>query len=181
MTRSRKIRNVFVGILTIIASVILISLKDYGYLFVAVVISVSLIARGVRSLIYYFTMARHAVGGLNSLFLGIIQLQVGLFLLALYDMPRVFVMAYLISIYAFKGIIDVLRAVEEKKLGARTWKFKLITGAVNILVAVFALVCGVILKSSTIMVYIYCGGLLISAAMRIASAFRKDTVPYFQP
>lgn len=181
MSKFGRIKNVIIGILMLIGAVLLFVLPNDGYFIVSLILCVTLIAHGIKTLIYYFTMARHMVGGVSILFVGIIILQIGLFTLSLSNIPRFFVMMYLIGIYSFEGVIDILRALEEKKLDSPYWKFKLGTGVINILVGVFALVCGVILKSTTLMVYIYGVGVVYSAVMRIISAFRKYSVVYIGP
>ena len=91
-------------------------------------------------------MARHMVGGKLMLFIGIIALDAGMLSLSLQDSPREFMIFYLLGTFAFSGLVDVLRARESRRVGARSWRLTLIIGAINLALAIFAGVFGFVLK-----------------------------------
>ena len=68
MTRMQKIRSIFVAIVTILASIYMIVEPDDGLITMALILSIALVTMGLKYLIYYFTMARHMVGGKGILF-----------------------------------------------------------------------------------------------------------------
>ena len=105
------------------------------------------------------------------------MIDIGLFSLSMTNIPFVFVILYLAAIHAFSGAIDVLRSLEAKGYKAPSWRFSMISGAVNIIVAIL---CIVFLSSERMIVYIYAAGLIWAAVSRIISACRKTAVVYIQ-
>jgi len=181
MSRFDRVKNIIIGLFMIAWAAAIVLIPTFGYPFIVVTLCITLVVRGVRSLVYYFTMARHMVGGLSILYIAILVLQLGLFALSLSDVPRLFVTVYLVGAHAYDGVIAVLRAFEEKALEYPKWKMKMLAGAMNIAVALAALVCGILIESTAVMVYIYGAGLVYSAVIKIVSAFRKTSVVYIQP
>lgn len=177
MSSGQRIKNVLVGVLTFLSGVILVASPDEGLIIATAALCISLFAYGIKSLIFYFSMARHMVGGRIILYLGIIILDLGMFVLTLKDIPRIYVVLYLLVIYAFSGVIDVLRSLEAKKCQAPSWKLFLVSGVINVAVAVL---CIVFIGHGDVIVYIYSAGLIYSAAVRIFSAFRKTAIVYIQ-
>lgn len=175
MSSFEKIYNIAAGLLMIVSAVIMILIPDFGAVIVLLILSVSLLVFGIRTLIYFFTMARHMVGGMAQLYLAILVLDLGVFTLTLTDVPKLYIMLYLIVIHVFSAVVSILRALEARKYGAPSWRMKLTEGIVEILIAA---VCGVFINSLHVMVYIYCGGLLYSAVMRIIAALRKTAIIY---
>ena len=57
MTRMQKIRSIFVAIVTILASIYMIVEPYYGLITMALILSIALVAMGLKYLIYYFTMS----------------------------------------------------------------------------------------------------------------------------
>jgi predicted MFS family arabinose efflux permease len=53
-------------------------------------------------------------------------------------------------------------------------------GILNLGIALGAVVCAVVLRSITALAYLYFVGLLYSAMIRIASAFRRTEIVYIQ-
>ncbi|MBQ7715559.1 MAG: DUF308 domain-containing protein [Clostridia bacterium] len=173
----QRIKNVLLGVLIILSSVIIMAFPDVGLIIVAAILCFSLFIYGIKSLIFYYSMARHMVGGRIILYLGIIILDFGMFALMLTDIPRFYIVLYLLVIYAFSGVIDILRSLEAKKYQASSWKLFLASGVINIVVAVL---CIVFIKRGDMIVYFYGAGLIYSAAVRIISAFRKTAIVYIQ-
>ena len=120
------------------------------------------------------------VGGQAILYRGVMILDLGIFTLTIADNPTVFVIIYLLLIHLFSGVIDILRALEEKGVQAPSWRFKFGSGVVNIVLALLAFIAGTVMKSMETLVYIYCLGLFYSASARIISAFRRTAIVYIQ-
>ncbi|MBR5337883.1 MAG: DUF308 domain-containing protein [Lachnospiraceae bacterium] len=180
MTGFQRIRSTLIGVLMLISSFILIRFPDYGFMIIAGILSISLAIYGIRTLVFYFTLARHMVGGREIFYLGVIVLDFGIFTITVADVSPVFLIAYLLAVYVFAGLIDILRALEAKKLAAPSWKFRLAGGIVSIIIALVAVVFGIVLKSMDTLVYIYAIGLIYSAVTRIITAFRKSAMVYIQ-
>ena len=144
----------------------------------ALILSLSLVVYGIRLTWYYFRMARHMVGGKMLLCQGILVLDIGLFSSSVITQSRVYVLGYLLVIYAFSGGIDILRALEAKRYGAPAWKWKLISGCITIAAAVTIGVAGFCFGSVDFVVYGYCASLFYTAVTRLVTAFRKTAIVY---
>lgn len=177
MSAVQKVKNVIVGLLIILCGVFMIRDPDSGYSVAVLILTVSLVLYGLKQIIYYFTMAIRLVGGKMVLYKGIILLDLGLFTLMLSDMPRMYVVLYLLACHLFSGVVDVLRALEAKKLEAPSWKRNFTLGLINIIIAV---ACLFFMKSNRILMYVYGCGLIYSAIVRIVSAFRRTAIVYVQ-
>ena len=180
MTALQRTRNIITGIFMIASCIVLLCFPEVGYLFVMFILSLSLVVSGLKTLLYYFTMARKMVGGQAILYRGVMILDLGIFTLTIADNPTVFVIIYLLLIHLFSGVIDILRALEEKGVQAPSWRFKFGSGVVNIVLALLAFIAGTVMKSMETLVYIYCLGLFYSASARIISAFRRTAIVYIQ-
>ena len=174
MTNLQKIRTVFEGLMMLLAAAILLWQPGYGYQIIGLILSIVLIVSGIRSLIYYFSMARNMVGGKLILFLGIIALDLGAFAYTLQRIPPVYILLYLLVANLFTGVIDVLHAMEARRMESR-WRLNLASGIANILLA---LACGACFGDLTLLSYVYAAGLVYSACLRIAQAFRKTAIVY---
>ncbi len=180
MNYFQRIRKIIAGMLFIFAGIILILFAEYGYMFILLALGLYLLVYGIRMMLYYFTMARLMVGGKTILYKGIILLDLAMFTLSLSSLRPTYLILYLVGIYAAYGVIDILRSFEAKKIESPEWKFKFISGLLNLLVAISAVVFGLVMRSSDIPVYIYCVGLIWSGVSRIISAFRRTAVVYIQ-
>lgn len=176
MGNLRRFTNVAFGLVMIACSIALMLFPETALIVVAVVLGAWLVAFGVRNLVYYFSMARHMVGGLSLLFVALIAIDLGAFAFTLINNPRPAVVLYLIGCNAFTGLVSIMRAVESKSLDSR-WKPSLIHGIIS-----FALVvtCLVFMGSDQIIVAILCFGLIYGACVRIASAARPTEIVYIQ-
>lgn len=72
-------------------------------------------------------ISEFALDGKRILYNGMIIFDLGAFTVALADIPRFYIMIYLMGGIIFTGAIEILRAMEKKKLGAG-YKFKLVQG-----------------------------------------------------
>ena len=176
MNVMERIVNILIGVFLICMCLLMALVPETGYLLMALILTFLLLLAGIRYLLYYLTMARHMVGGKTILFYGIITLDVGLIALSFAGIPE-FYLLYLLIYYGFTGAIQLLRALEAKKYGASSWRLNLVTGIINVAVAVL---CICFIRSTTAALYVFCVGLFYSACVRIVTAFRRTTVVYIQ-
>ncbi len=164
----------------ILCAILIVSLEDDGYVLVILLLCVSSILSGLRSLIYYFTMARHMVDGLEALFKGIIQLDFGLFTLSISQNYSLFIVIYLLAVHAFSGLMDILRALEAKRLHAPSWRLNLTEGILNITLAIASVIFGFFLGDLKDLTWVYASSLFYSAVLRLIPVFRKTAIVYIQ-
>ncbi len=176
MTKGQRVKTIFFGVIMILGGLLFLLEPTKAYPFVTSVLSLGMSLRGVRLLIYYFTMAKHMVDGRNILYQGVLMIDLGLFTGALTQVPLLYVMLYLVIIHLFTGAIDILRALESRKYGG-SWKVNLSHGVINVLMAV---ACLCFIKVTAMAVSIYALGLIYSGIMRIVDACRKKEVAYIQ-
>lgn len=177
MSGGQRIKNVLIGVLIILGAVILIAFPEEGIIITASILSLSLFVYGIKTLIYYITMTRHMVGGRIMLYLAVVVLDLGMFTMMLTNIPKMYIALYLVVVYAFSGAIDILRALEARKYQAPSWRFSLISGIINVVIAIL---CIVFIGSTNMIVYLYSAGLIYSAIVRIITAFRKTAIVYIQ-
>lgn len=177
MNSGQRIKSILIGVLIFLGAVIMIALPEDGFIIAAAILSLSLFIYGVKTLIYYFTMSRHMVGGRIMLYIAVVVLDLGMFTMMMTNIPKIYIVLYLLVIYAFTGAISVLRALEAKKYQAPSWRFSLISGIINLVIAIL---CVVFISSTRMIVYFYCVGLIYSAIVRIVTAFRKTAIVYIQ-
>ena len=101
-----------------------------------------------------------------------------MFTLSMVAMTSFVVMLYLLGVYAFSGVIDILRAFEAKNYGSSAWMLKLLGGLVYIVFAVVLLIIGFFVGNSALLVYGFCVSLVYSAVVRIITAFRKTAIVF---
>ena len=187
MTKLQRARRLITGVLMLAFVGVLAWLafmdKDnptLAYQIVLIVLSAMMLLFGVRMIFYYIFMARHMVGGLIILLYGILFIDFGLFAIALADIPRIYILLYLFASHLFYSVVDILRAFEQRKHGAKQWKFKLALGAANVAIAFFALIGGLLLRSWWVPVVVYCVGITYTAIERIIDAFRKTDIVFIE-
>ncbi|MBO4373793.1 MAG: hypothetical protein J5829_01685 [Lachnospiraceae bacterium] len=173
MTIFQRIKNVFTGLVTLGLGILFIMERDNeAYVLIIIALSLGLAVRAVRDIIYYFTMARHMIGGKMILFQGVILLDFALLTASLSDVSKVYILLYLIAIHAFSGMVEILRAMEAKRTVEGPWKIKFSHGIINLLLA---LACLLFIKNIIAALIIYGIGLVYSGIMRIISAMRRTT------
>ncbi|MBO6093338.1 MAG: hypothetical protein J6S50_01245 [Oscillospiraceae bacterium] len=180
MTNMQRIKKVLAAILMILCSCIVIRYPEEGFYLVAVIFCVSLLLYGIRTLLYYLTMARHMVGGKSILYFGIIVFDLGIFILTTVNDPKFFIVIYLFVFYGFSGIMAVLQAFETKRFDSPSWKWILIEGIANTAVAILAVIAGLFLRSSVDISYLYAACLFYSAFIQLSTAFRKTAIIFIQ-
>ena len=180
MTKFQRIKRVLIGLLMLGCCAVLVKEPDLGFYVVALILSASLLVYACRCLIFYFFMARHMVGGKAQLFRGIIVLDLAVFTGSMVDDPKFFIIIYLLGIYAFSGLIQILRALEARRYQAPAWRRSLVNGIIDFAIAVMAVFAGFFLPDTRDLVYLYAACLFYTACSQIASAFRKTAIIYIQ-
>lgn len=179
MTTIQRIRDILIGICMILLAAMMIINAEVGFKLIASILCVALFMLGLRYVVFYFRMARYMVEGRITLYEGIIILDVSVLGLMLTDFPHSYLILYLMGIHAFSGVVDVLNALEARKLET-PWKGKLLHGLINLFVAVSCVYFGFVKNDIDSVVYLYALGLLYSALNRIVGAFRRTAVVYIQ-
>lgn len=177
MGKARRVFYVISGLLIIFFGVFMFISFGEGYRLVLLILETMLFIRGIRLLIFFFTMARHMVSGKVILYEAFICLDLGLFTLNLDDVPQVYAMLYLLAGLALSGVIDILRTREIRRLESGHWKYQVFTGIVKIATAV---VCLFSLDSPLILVSVYSLGLVHSGVARIAAGVRRGAIVYIE-
>ena len=167
----QRIRKILFNLVVIaFAAYFIYDPSDDVYKFIVYVLATVMAVKGIRDIFFYFTMARHMVGGRLILFQGVIIFDFALFTASLSDVPKIYILMYLIGIHAFSGIIEILRSREAKRTVAGPWKLKFSHGIVNIALAI---ACLVFIRYSGTVIIIFGLGLIYSSTVRIISALRK--------
>ena len=173
MTGFQRIRKILFGLgMLIVAIIMIVSPSDEKYMFVVGVLALGLAIAGLKDIIFYFVMARHMVGGKMILIQGVIIFDFAMITGSLADVPKIYILLYLIGIHAFSGVVDVLRAMEARRTVDGPWKLKFTHGLVNFALAV---ACLIFIRKSNTALMIYSLGLIYSAIVRIFSAFRRTS------
>lgn len=173
MNGFQRIRKILLGIFMIMVAIILImNPSDEAYMFILAVISLGLAITGIKDIFFFFTMAKHMVGGKMILIQGVIILDFGLITGSIVNVPKIYILMYLIGIHAFSGVVEVLRAMEAKRTVEGPWKLKFSHGVVNFALAI---ACLIFIRNSNTALMIYSIGLIYSAIIHIFSAFRRTT------
>jgi uncharacterized membrane protein HdeD (DUF308 family) len=178
MSLFKRLKELLIALVTVIFGILLIFAGEEGQLIVVCIICLFLFFEGIYLLIYYMRMARHMVGGKRILISSILTLDLGLLTLQMISMNTT-ILIYLLSIFAFTGVIDILRSIEAKHYGGH-WKVKFINGCIYIIISVALIIAGVFVNDSYFLVCCFSISLIYSAFIRILSAFRKTTIVYIQ-
>ncbi|MBR6228470.1 MAG: DUF308 domain-containing protein [Eubacterium sp.] len=176
-----KIKNCLIGVFLLFLAVEMAFAPEEAYAIIPVTVAVILIAYGVKQLWFYFRMARFMVGGKSMLYQSIIILDIGLFTASISSINnRLIVLLFLLVIYAFTGVVDILRAFEAKDNGSSGWQMKLTRGFIEIAFVIALFIIGFIFGQTKIFVYGFGVSLVYSGVMRIVGAFRKTAIIYIQ-
>lgn len=180
MSYFQRVKSFLFGAgMLILAAVLFLTPKE-GYYVIALILGLSLFVYGFRLLWFYFVMSRYMVGGKATLYQAIIVLDLALFTSSVALMNQMIILFYLLGIFAFTGFVDILRALEAKKIGAPNWKRKLFSGILCVAMTVILVVFGLFHGETDYLVFGYCISLVVSAIIRIVSAFRKTAIVYIQ-
>ncbi|WP_034444072.1 DUF308 domain-containing protein [Butyrivibrio sp. AE2032] len=173
MSGFQRVRKVLFGLCMIAVALFFIFFpSDEAYMIIVAILSLGLAIVGIKDIIFYFTMAKHMIGGKMILIQGVIILDFALITGSLANVPKIYILLYLIGIHAFSGVVEILRAMESKKAVEGPWKLKFTHGIINFLLAI---ACLIFIRKSHTALLIYSLGLIYSAVVRIFSAFRRTS------
>ena len=180
MSRFGRILNAIGSLFMIAVAVIMFFMDaEHRLKLVLLIIQTGVTLRGLQAVIYYFSMARHMVGGMNVLFRGMIFLDLGVLAGTIFEHPAVYTLIYISALHIFTGVVSSLRANESRRIGT-SWRLKMTYGITNILLAVVVLTCGIAFGRLGIAVWVYSIGLIYSSVLNIASSFRQTKIVYIQ-
>lgn len=177
MGSAKRVTYFLSGLLMMLCSVLVISSPEAGYQIVLLILELMLLIRGVRQLVFYFSMARFMVGGISIFYRGLLLLDAGLFALNLDNVPRMYTMLYLIGYMLIAGLVDAAYANEERRQRYGRWKYQMFSGTVKI---VISFICLFHLGSVEIITAIYGVGLFFSAVSHMVTSFRRSAIVYVQ-
>ena len=177
MTVIRRINIILFGIAQFILGLIMLIMPEYGTRIVLLTIGYYLIIIGYKNIWYYFGMARFMVDGRLALIQGVIMIDFGFLANSLTDVPRIYIIIYLMIIHTFSGILEILRALEEKKYGSKSWRLKLCHGIVNLTIVIL---CVIFIQNNSTAVIIFASGVIYSAIIRIITGFRRSSFLFVQ-
>ena len=181
MNTFQKIKNCVFGLILLIVAALLFFTPEEVYPLVPIIIGLALVGYGISVLVFYLRMARHMVGGKSFLYESIIIIDLALFTMSVSATNnKLVVLFYLLGLYAFTGVIDILRAFEAKAAGAGGWKMKLSRGFVCMGFVIALFIIGFIIGRTDIFVYGICISMVYSGVMRIIGAFKKTDIIYIQ-
>ena len=172
MTAAKRLMNILVSLAMLLFAGLMLLFPEDGYEAVILLLDISLLFYGLRMLFYYLTMARFMVGGIATFYKSIIAIDFGLFVFHLEQMPQKFAMLYLLAVLAFSGVVDILRAMESRRIAA-SWRLNFGFGLVKVLIA---LACLFFLNSVRLVTIIYAVGLVHSAIFSLIHALRKTAI-----
>jgi len=178
MTKRNRVKNFIQGFVTVLFALALILFPAGALPIVIAIIGFGMTLKGLRALVYYFTMARSMVGGKSTLYRGILFLDLGIFTSSLADGQRFIVVIYIAAMNLFTGAIAILKARESKKARVPQWKWGFAFGVAAIVMSVVSLITGVILRDPDVTIIVYAAGLLYSGVIMIASAFKRTAIVY---
>lgn len=177
MTKLTRVKNFIVAILMIFIGLVILIAPDESFIFVCLFISISVLAYAIKELYFYFTMAMNMVGGIQVLYKGCLCLYAGFILTSFYEMPKAAIFIYLLALLIFSNVVDILAALDSKKVGDKSWKLKFLFGLLGMALAV---ICIMNYKSTTIVTQMYAINLIYSAIVRIVKSCRKTAIVYIQ-
>ncbi len=177
MNKLQRVQNIVIGLCMLAGAAVLLADPQNGCHFILYFLALSLMVKGLSELLYYFTMAKHMVGGKLFLFIGAILVDLGFFTLSLSDESRLFVILYLLGVHAFAGLVNILRSLEAMRHKSMHWMINMVQGIVSILILVTSIIFA---EEESVPVYLYAAGLIYSACIRIASVFRRTATVYIQ-
>ena len=173
MTAFQRIKKILFSFLMFsVALFFILFPSDKAYMIVVSILTFGLAVAGIKDIMFYFSMARHMVGGKMILIQGVIILDFAIITGSLANVPKIYILLYLIGVHAFSGVVEVLRAMEARRAVDGPWKMKFSHGIVNL---ILALACLIFIRQSNTALIIYSLGLMYSAVVRLFDAFGKTT------
>ena len=167
-----RILHILIAVGLIFIVVLLGLLGNDGTKLIALIMGISLLIYGIRSLVAYFLKFRCIVGGRMQLYIGIVVMDLGLLIISSSSGSTILILILLLGFQLVTGAIGVARALEARKNGA-PWKVRLAGGIVSLVTVILGII---FFRDPENVVDIYCLGLIFSAVEHIITAFRREKV-----
>ena len=169
MRLHNRIFHILIAIGLIFVAVLLLALGKEGADAVALIIGISMLVSGIRSLVAFISKTRFMVGGRTQLYMGILTMDLGLLIISSFSGSTYLILLYLLGMLALTGGIGAARAMEAKKHGA-PWKIRMLTGVLSLAMMLLGLI---FFRDPETVVDIYSISLFISAVEHFYTAFRR--------
>ena len=117
------------------------------------------------------------MGGKSIFYSALILVDLGIFTMTVITIPKIYLVCHLLISHGFSGIVDMLKAYEDKKMEASSWRMSFLYGFGNLLISIAALGCAVA-GLNWLVVDLYSAGLAYAGIMQMVSSFRKTAVIY---
>lgn len=176
MSLVKKILTLITSLLMVLVAIGLVIEQEIGYYAMLLILIGVLAVKAVQSVWYYFSMARHMVGGLFYFYQAVLFVDLTLTAPLLLVAPRWIVALYLNGVIAFSGVIDILRATDQKKMQWPQWKLRMVLGISKILFAVIAMI---VMRSPEMLTRIYSFVLVYTAIIRVMNVYRSKNIVYY--
>ena len=164
-----RILHILIAVGLIFIVVLLGLLGNDGTKLIALIMGISLLIYGIRSLVAYFLKFRCIVGGRMQFYIGIVVMDLGLLIISSSSGSTILILIFLLG---FQLVTGVARALEARKNGA-PWKVRLAGGIVSLVTVILGII---FFRDPENVVDIYCLGLIFSAVEHIITAFRREKV-----
>ena len=174
MTWIQRIQSVVTSLFMILTALLLFLEPDIAWGVITLAVLLSLFLAALRAFIFYFSMAQHMVGGRTFLYRALILCDLAVFTGALTEIHRIYIVAYLLFLFGFSGLVDLLRALESRRMGGN-WQFNAFRGIFNIAMAAL---CLIFFRLGRPVEIVYGISLIDAAVLRLISAFRRTALTY---
>ena len=175
MTKTQKFLTILVSVFYLLCAFLILCRPVDGYRAVVFILDIALLVMGFSQLIYFFTMARHKVGGLTVLYKSIFLIDMGILIMSYKDSPKKIVMIYLIVLIGIQAAIDIMNAIKGIKIKSDAWKTKLLKGLLSVAV-IITCICNI--NSTETAAIIFAIGLIIEAIAGIVQCFKNTQMLY---
>ena len=180
MSKTKRVIDILIGIVMFLAGIAFFTSKvESSIIAMLTLLQISMTFRGFRALYYYLTMAKYTVGGKNVLYRSFILLDLGVVAGSLIGHSMIYAVLYLALLHTFNGAVSIFRANEARTYGA-AWRLKMAYGVTDVLLAAAIVLGSTVFRQPLVTIYIYAAGLMYSAVLRIASAFKPTGIVYIQ-
>ena len=177
MSKTRRVWNIIVAIFMIQSALFLMLIPEVAFEVIAIFVGLMLTFRGIKYLSYYMTHAQHMVGGKKILLVGLFMFDMGFFSMVLMDQAQIILIIYVVAAHLIASGLNFARAFSNKGDGNPGWKIDLAQGIGN--VAQVAL-CLIFINWVEVPVFIYCGGVIYSAVLKIIQSCKRTAIVYVQ-
>lgn len=176
MSKLTRVFNFFkCFMMFLIGAIILLVPDDVDYIIVCVILGTVITLRGIRKLFFYISSARCMVGGERVLINSFIYIDLGFLSFIVLLVNQSVAMLYMVGIFVLMGVIDILRCVEIKKNGSKTWVLKLIKGIITIGAAA---ACFIFAQSIEVMLLVFGISWIVLGIEGVVASFSKASVEY---